>query len=41
VVALESGFNYRGQRYRSLSEPARLITGNRLVRAIVGVDPIS
>ena len=30
VVVLENGFRYRGQRYRSLSELARLITGSRL-----------
>jgi hypothetical protein len=29
VVVLESGFSFRGQRYRSLSEVARLITGSR------------
>jgi hypothetical protein len=28
VVVLESGFSYRGQRYRSLSELAQLITGS-------------
>ena len=29
VMVLENGFRYRGQRYRSLSELARLITGSR------------
>ena len=29
VVVLESGFSFRGKRYRSLSELARLITGSR------------
>ena len=29
VVVVESGFSFRGQRYRSLSEVARLITGSR------------
>jgi len=29
VVVLESGFTFRGKRYRSLSEVARLITGSR------------
>jgi DUF2924 family protein len=29
VVVLESGFSFRGQRCRSLSEIARLITGSR------------
>ena len=29
VMVLEQGFSYRGQRYRSLSELARLITGSR------------
>jgi hypothetical protein len=29
VVVLESGLSYRGQRYRSLSELARLITSSR------------
>jgi hypothetical protein len=29
VVILESGVSFRGQRYRSLSEVARLITGSR------------
>ena len=29
VVTLESGFMYDGQKYRSLSEIARTITGNR------------
>jgi len=29
VVVLESGFSFRGQRYRSLSQVARLITGSR------------
>jgi hypothetical protein len=29
VVALESGFMYDGQKYRSLSEIARVITGTR------------
>jgi hypothetical protein len=28
-VALENGFSFRGQRYRSLSQVARLITGSR------------
>jgi DUF2924 family protein len=29
VVVLESGFSFQGQRYRSLSELARVITGSR------------
>ena len=29
VVVLENGFSFRGKRYRSLSEVARLITGSR------------
>ena len=29
VVTLENGFMYDGQRYRSLSEIARVITGTR------------
>ncbi len=29
VTVLESGFEYRGERYRSLSEIARVITGTR------------
>jgi hypothetical protein len=29
VITLESGFMYNGQRYRSLSEIVRTITGTR------------
>jgi hypothetical protein len=29
VLVLDNGFDYRGGRYRSLSEIARLITGSR------------
>jgi hypothetical protein len=29
VAVVESGFSFRGQRYRSLSAVARLITGSR------------
>ena len=29
VVVLEAGIDYRGTRYRSLSEVARVITGSR------------